>query len=109
MCIRDRDITAGVSEDGTVDPRFKYEEPVTLTSYFEISPAITNWNQEEMLNCVYYQRQEEETNITIDWQWFAQQTENDSVPVSYTHLDVYKRQLTELLETLKKACHVIDI
>lgn len=73
------DITAGVSEDGTVDPRFKYEEPVTLTSYFEISPAITNWNQEEMLNCVYYQRQEEETNITIDWQWFAQQTENDSV------------------------------
>ena len=31
------DITAGVSEDGTVDPRFKYEEPVTLTSYFEIS------------------------------------------------------------------------
>ena len=37
--------TAGNSEAASavteeeVDPRFKYEEPVTLTSYFEISPA----------------------------------------------------------------------
>ena len=46
---------AGIAEDGTADPRFKYEEPVTLTSYFEISPAIMgDFKQEDMLNSVYY-------------------------------------------------------
>lgn len=65
--------------DEEVDPRFKYDEPVTLTSYFEISPTIASeWNQEEALNSVYYTRMTEETNISIDWQWFAAQTADDS-------------------------------
>lgn len=73
------EVTTDTAEDVLVDPRFKYEEPVTLTSYFEISPAMTNYVQEEMLNSVYYQRMTEETNITIDWLWYAQQTDDDSV------------------------------
>ena len=65
--------------DEEVDPRFKYDEPVTLTSYFEISPAIMgDWNQEEAMNSVYYQRMTEETNISIDWLWYAANTADDS-------------------------------
>ena len=43
--------TAGNSESVSAvsvqeaDPRFKYEEPVTLTSYFEISPALGEFNK----------------------------------------------------------------
>ncbi|MCI9218462.1 MAG: extracellular solute-binding protein [Lachnospiraceae bacterium] len=70
---------ANALPEGDMDPRFKYEEPVTLTSYFEISPTIAaDWNQETTLNSVYYQRMTEETNISIDWQWFAAQTADDS-------------------------------
>nr|WP_289767745.1 extracellular solute-binding protein [uncultured Acetatifactor sp.] len=70
----------GAVTDEEVDPRFKYDEPVTLTSYFEISSTIASeWNQEEALNSVYYTRMTEETNISIDWQWFANQTADDSV------------------------------
>ncbi len=70
---------AAAAEDEEVDPRFKYDEPVTLTSYFEISPAIMNdWDQEEAMNSVYYQRMTEETNISIDWLWFAANTADDS-------------------------------
>ena len=61
-----------------VDPRFKYEEPVTLTSYFEISPALGEFNKEDMLNSVYYTRMTEETNISIDWLWYAANTPDDS-------------------------------
>ncbi len=62
------------------DPRFQYDEPVTLTSFFEISPTImADFNQEETVNSLYYQRMKEETNISIDWKWFAAQTEEDSV------------------------------
>lgn len=76
--------TAGNSEAASavteeeVDPRFKYEEPVTLTSYFEISPALGEFNKEDMLNSVYYTRMTEETNISIDWLWYAANTPDDS-------------------------------
>lgn len=78
--------SAGSSNEGSsavtdeeVDPRFKYDDPVTLTSFFEISPAISgDWNQEEAMNSVYYQKMKEETNISIDWLWFAANTADDS-------------------------------
>lgn len=71
--------TGEIDPNEEVDPNFKYDEPVTLTSYFEISPAISGeWNQEEAMNSVYYQRMTEETNISIDWQWFAANTADDS-------------------------------
>ena len=61
------------------DPRFKYDEPVTLTSYFEISPAImADFKQEDMLNSYYYTKQKEETNIDINWLWYAANTADDS-------------------------------
>ena len=71
---------SGAVTDEEVDPRFKYDEPVTLTSYFEISPTIASeWDQEEAMNSVYYTRMTEETNISIEWEWFANQTADDSV------------------------------
>lgn len=69
----------GTAMDEEVDPRFKYEEPVTLSSYFEISPTImAEFDQETMKNSVYYTRMKEETNISIDWEWFAANTADDS-------------------------------
>ena len=63
-----------------VDPRFKYEEPVTLTSFFEISPTImADFDQEEATNSLFYQQLKEEANISIDWKWFAAATADDSV------------------------------
>ncbi|MBD5393223.1 MAG: extracellular solute-binding protein [Lachnospiraceae bacterium] len=70
---------SSINMDEEVDPRFKYDEPVTLTSYFEISPAIMDdWDQEEAMNSVYYNRMKEETNISIDWLWYAANTADDS-------------------------------
>ena len=61
------------------DPRFKYEEPVTLTSYFKISPAImATFKEEDLTNSVYYERQREETNIDINWLWKAADTADDA-------------------------------
>lgn len=65
--------------DEEVDPRFKYDEPVTLTSYFEIPATETDgFDQEAAVNSVYYQRMKEETNISIDWKWFAMGTDDDA-------------------------------
>ena len=62
------------------DPYFKYEEPVTLTSFFEISPTImADFDQEEATNSLFYQQLKEEANISIDWKWFAAATADDSV------------------------------
>lgn len=62
------------------DPDFKYDEPVTLSSYFEISPTImSDFDQETVVNSLYYQRLKERTNISIDWKWFAANTTDDSV------------------------------
>ncbi len=63
-----------------VDPRFKYEEPVTLTSFFEISPTIMGeFKEEDAVSSLYYERMKEETNITVDWKWYAAMTDDDSV------------------------------
>lgn len=72
--------TATASSLENADPDFKYDEPVTLSSFFEISPTImSNFDQETVVNSLYYQRLKERTNISIDWKWFAAYTTDDSV------------------------------
>ncbi len=72
--------TATASSLEDADPNFKYDEPVTLSSFFEISPTImSNFDQETVVNSLYYQRLKERTNISIDWKWFAANTTDDSV------------------------------
>lgn len=72
--------TATASLLENADPDFKYDEPVTLSSYFEISPTImSDFDQETVVNSLYYQRLKERTNISIDWKWFAANTTDDSI------------------------------
>lgn len=72
--------TATASSLENADPDFKYDEPVTLSSFFEISPTImSDFDQETVVNSLYYQRLKERTNISIDWKWFAANTTDDSV------------------------------
>ena len=72
--------TATASSLEDADPNFKYDEPVTLSSFFEISPTImSDFDQETVVNSLYYQRLKERTNISIDWKWFAANTTDDSV------------------------------
>lgn len=72
--------TTTASSLENADPNFKYDEPVTLSSFFEISPTImSDFDQETVVNSLYYQRLKERTNISIDWKWFAANTTDDSV------------------------------
>lgn len=57
----------------------RYEETVTLTSYFEISAAIMDSFQvEDVANSYFTQQQEEQTNIHIDYLWYAAATADDA-------------------------------
>lgn len=78
-----KDTNTTTSETGAVvpvdDPLAKYEDTVTLTSYFEISPTIMNiFSQEEIQNCYYTQQQEEQLNIKINYLWYAADTAEDA-------------------------------
>lgn len=58
----------------------KYEEPVTLTSFFRIATVFMNlFNEEELESCYYTQQQIEQTNITVDYQWYSPNTADDAV------------------------------
>lgn len=76
--------SSAASQTETIDPETintgKYEEPVTLTSYFRIATVFLNlFNEEELKNCYYTQQQIEQTNITIDYEWYAPDTAEDAV------------------------------
>lgn len=58
----------------------KYEEPVTLTSFFQIATVFMEEFSEEGLEATYYNQQQiEQTNITVDYQWYAPATAEDAV------------------------------
>lgn len=76
--------SSAASQTETIDPETintgKYEEPVTLTSYFRIATVFLNlFNEEELKNCYYTQQQIEQTNITIDYEWYSPDTAEDAV------------------------------
>lgn len=61
------------------DPNAPYEQTVTLTSFFEIPAPILNEFSEEALHAMYYnQKQQEATNIVIDYLWYAADSAEDS-------------------------------
>ncbi len=58
----------------------KYDEPVHLTSFFQIATVFLNQFSEEELEKIYYtEQQHEQTNIYIDYQWFSPATAEDAV------------------------------
>lgn len=64
---------------GPVDPLAPMDEPVTLTSFFEIpGPIQPEFSQEALEAMVYTQRQREATNVTIDYLWYAADSPDDS-------------------------------
>ncbi len=75
---------AGVetTESGEIvkqDPFFKYEEPVTITTFFEISPTLENFKESDPDEIYFFQQMKEETNISLDYLWYAAKTADDSV------------------------------
>ena len=65
--------------ESVADPNAKYEEPVTLTSFFEISPTIASiFTEEGIQNSYYTKQQEEQTNIHIDYLWYASDRPEDA-------------------------------
>ena len=72
------------SSAAAIDPETintgKYDEPVHLTSFFQIATVFLNQFNEEELETIYYtQQQHEQTNIYIDYQWFSPATAEDAV------------------------------
>ena len=58
----------------------KYDEPVHLTSFFQIATVFLNLFDENTLEtCYYTEQQHEQTNIYIDYQWFSPSTAEDAV------------------------------
>lgn len=63
----------------SVDPNAPMAEPVTLTTYFEISgPIQPEFSEEKLENMVYTQKQREATNVTIEYEWYAADSADDS-------------------------------
>lgn len=72
--------TPGESEKNVKqDPFFKYDEPVTITTFFEISPTLDNFKESDLEDTYFFQQMKEETNISLDYQWYASKTTDDSV------------------------------
>ena len=62
-----------------VDPLAPMAEPVTLKTYFEIpGPIQPEFSEEALENMVYTQKQREATNITIEYEWYAADSAEDS-------------------------------
>lgn len=62
-----------------VDPLAPMAEPVTLTTFFEISGAIASEFSVEQLESMYYtQKQREATNVTLKYEWYAADSADDS-------------------------------
>lgn len=62
------------------DPMAKYEEPITVSTYFEIVPPFAPYFTEERVMSNIYQKQYlEELGINLEYSWFAAQSEEDSV------------------------------
>lgn len=64
--------SSAAAETSVIDPETintgKYEEPVTLTSYFRIATVFLNlFSEEELKSCYYTQQQIEQTNITVEY------------------------------------------
>lgn len=58
----------------------KYEEPVTLSTFFRISTTILDQFDENELEDMYiYQQLHEQTNIYLDYEWYAAATADDAV------------------------------
>lgn len=72
--------SAGEAIDPETVNTGKYDEPVTLTSFFRTATVFLNlFSEEEQKTCYYTQQQEEATNIHIDYQWYSPNTAEDAV------------------------------
>ncbi len=57
----------------------KYEEPVTLSTFFRIATTILDQFDENKLEDMYiYQQLHEQTNIYLDYEWYAAATADDA-------------------------------
>lgn len=70
--------TAAAVEENT-DPLGKYDEPVHLTTFFEIAPVMMDSFQESKVEELYYtQHMHDKLNIYIDYLWYSPDTADDA-------------------------------
>lgn len=63
-----------------LDPMAKYEEPITVSSFFEITPPFAPYFTEERIKTNIFAKQYlEELGININYLWYAAQSPEDSV------------------------------
>ena len=61
------------------DPNAPYDETVTLTSFFEISPTIlSSFDQKQLKEYKLFQDMKAATNIEINYLWYAADTAEDA-------------------------------
>ena len=109
MCIRDRHETAYLNPNLTIifiNKRVGEEEEVTFHEENGIKAFISDMNKEKekVTDIIYFKKEQDGIEVEIAFQYINDFTENISgfcnniytqeggTPVSYTHLDVYKRQ-----------------
>ncbi len=62
------------------DPMAKYDEPITVSTYFEIEPPLVEFfTKDRIMNNVFQKRYREELGINLEYKWFANQSDEDSV------------------------------
>ena len=65
--------------EDVADPMAKYEEPITVTTYFEIEPPLVEFfTKDRIMNNVFQKQYMEELGIELEYKWFANQTDEDS-------------------------------
>jgi len=62
------------------DPMAKYEEPITISSFFEITPPFAPYFTEDRIkNNIWAKQYLDELGININYLWYAAQSPEDSV------------------------------
>lgn len=62
------------------DPMAKYKEPLTVSTYFEIEPPLSDYfSKDRIMNNIFQDKYLEELGILMEYKWFAAQSDEDSV------------------------------
>ncbi len=68
-----------VTPEPVADPMAKYDDGITVTTFFEIAPPIANiFTEERILGNIFQQKYAEELGINVEYLWFAAQSVEDS-------------------------------
>ncbi len=77
---QDDSASVKMAEDVNTDPLGKYEEPITVSTFFEIEPPLAEFfTKDRIMNNIWQKQYLAELGINLEYVWFAAQSEEDSV------------------------------